>query len=87
MTRTSTRAGRTGASSDRKSRTRPACRQNGQASGPDGVSGPGGETGASHAGQDSVPIAMTHERSRRWTSCGPLKPRTGSGSKRRNSDT
>ena len=61
-TRTTTRAGRGGGASERKSRTDAACSQKPQPSGSAGESGEGGGAiGASHSGQARVPTARTEE--------------------------
>ena len=68
-TRTSTRAGRVGAPSERKSRTKPLVVQYGHAMGSAGRRGdPTGATGASHRGHASVPVARRQERTERRSS-------------------
>ena len=68
-TRTTTRAGRVGSPSERKSRTAPGCPQNGQPSGSAGPIPPGaGATGASQRGQASVPVASRRARPTRCSS-------------------
>ncbi len=62
MARITTRAGRVGDVSDRKSRTIPWCEQNGQLSGWVSDSDPGPiPTGASQRRQANVPVAITPE--------------------------
>ncbi len=63
LIRTTTWVGRVGSPSERKSRTAAVCAQNPQRSGSRGVSGrSSGPTGASHAGQASVPVATGSSR-------------------------
>ena len=57
--RTSTRAGREGASRERKSRARPLRRQYGQTTSSTGLTGRCGGIGASQCGQANVPVATS----------------------------
>src|SRR3954447_25410704 len=77
--RTSTRAGRDGAASERKSRTGPPCAQYGQRSGSAGRTGPASATGASHRGQASVPPATRVSVPRRRSLCSWIRTRFSLG--------
>jgi hypothetical protein len=80
VTRTTTRAGRTGGASDRKSRTAAEWPQKPQPSWSAGESpAGGGAIGASHSGQASVPTARTDDRETLNLWVAAPGPPTGSG--------